>query len=136
MYRATFLTAVLTASLLQLTAIGLTTQAAETRTYRDASGRITGTATRNGSHTTYRDAQGHTTATASTSGRTTRTVLKEGELLAARVESAVAWTTRPPTGFAPRIRLRDLLIPRPRDKNLMLHFYGPGVVWLEGSDAP
>ena len=71
-----------------------------------------------------------------TSSRTTRTVLKEGELLAARVESAVAWTTRPPTGFAPRIRLRDLLIPRPRDKNLMLHFYGPGVVWLEGSDAP
>lgn len=71
-----------------------------------------------------------------TSSRVTRIPLKENELLTARVESALAWTTKNPTGFAPRLRLRDLLIPRPRDRNLMLHFYGPGVVWLEGADAP
>ncbi len=71
-----------------------------------------------------------------TSSRVTRISLVDNELLTTRVESAVAWTTKNPTGFAPRIRLRDILLPRKRDRNLMLHFYGPGVVWLEGSDAP
>ncbi|MBQ4479524.1 MAG: hypothetical protein II943_02690 [Victivallales bacterium] len=70
-----------------------------------------------------------------TSSRTTRVSLKENELLTVRVESAVAWTTQNPTGFMPRIGLWDILIPRQRDRNLMLHFYGPGVVWVEGSDA-
>ena len=70
-----------------------------------------------------------------TSSRTTRISLKENELLTVRVESAVAWTTQNPTGFMPRIGLWDILIPRQGDRNLMLHFYGPGVVWLEGSDA-
>ena len=70
-----------------------------------------------------------------TSSRTTRISLKENELLTARVESAVAWTTPAPTGFMPRIGLWDILAPRQRTRNLMLHFYGPGVVWLEGSNA-
>ncbi len=70
-----------------------------------------------------------------TASRTTRISLKENELLTARVESAVAWTTAAPTGFLPRIGLWDMLAPRQRARNLMLHFYGPGVVWLEGSDA-
>ena len=70
-----------------------------------------------------------------TASRTTRISLKENELLTARVESAVAWTTAAPTGFLPRIGLWDVLAPRQRARNLMLHFYGPGVVWLEGSDA-
>jgi len=67
--------------------------------------------------------------------RATRIVLQENELLTVRVESALAWTTKDPTGFMPRLSLWDIVIPRQRDKNLMLHFYGPGVVWLEGSDA-
>jgi len=70
-----------------------------------------------------------------TSSRTARFSLKEGELLSVRAESAVAWTTRNPTGFVSRLNLRDILIPRSRERNLKLHFYGPGVVWLEGSDA-
>lgn len=70
-----------------------------------------------------------------TSSRTTRVSLQENELLTARVESTVAWTTQDPTGFVPRLGLGDILLPRQRDRNLMLHFYGPGVVWLEGSDA-
>ena len=70
-----------------------------------------------------------------TQGRTTRYSLEEGELLTVRFESAVAWTTKPPTGFVPRITLRDILVPRTRERNLMLHFYGPGIVWMEGSNA-
>ncbi|MBP5299917.1 MAG: hypothetical protein J6Y80_00800 [Victivallales bacterium] len=65
-----------------------------------------------------------------TSSRTTRVSLKENELLTARLESAVAWTTQNPTGYMPRIGLWDVLVPRRHDRNLMLHFYGPGVVWL------
>ena len=70
-----------------------------------------------------------------TQSRTTRIALGEEEILTMRIESAVAWTTKPPTGFCPRIGLGDILIPRKRDRNLMLHFYGPGIVWMEGSNA-
>ena len=70
-----------------------------------------------------------------TQSRTSRVVLKEEELLTLRIEAAVAWTTKAPTGFCPRLALRDIFIPRRRDRNMMLHFYGPGVVWMEGSNA-
>ena len=70
-----------------------------------------------------------------TASRTTRVPLQENELLTVRVDSAVAWTTKDPTGFMPRIGLWDILAPRRRERNLMLHFYGPGVVWMEGSYA-
>ena len=70
-----------------------------------------------------------------TQSRTTRIPLEEGETLTARVEAAVAWTTQRPTGFCPRITLKDILFPKRRDGNLMLHFFGPGIIWLEGSNA-
>jgi len=70
-----------------------------------------------------------------TRSRTVRLSLEEDELLSVRLEAAVAWTTKPPTAFLPRLTWRDILVPRPRARNLMLHFYGPGIVWMEGSNA-
>lgn len=70
-----------------------------------------------------------------TQSRTMRLSLEEEQLLTVRVEAAVAWTTKPPTGFCPRISLWDILIPKRRERELVLHFYGPGVVWMEGSNA-
>ncbi len=55
-------------------ALGLlaTTASAQTSTtFRDASGRTTGTATTSGSTTTYRDSSGRTTGTATTTGNQT-----------------------------------------------------------------
>ncbi len=70
------------------------------------------------------------TATAS---RTTRLVVEDGGTLSVRPESTVAWTGNRPTGFVRRLRLRDILLPRaPRD--LMLHFHGPCIVWVEGTE--
>ena len=65
--------------------------------------------------------------------RINRFVLAEGDVLSARLASVVAWTTKRPTGHCPRLTMRDLLIPRRREKTLWLNFYGPGVVWTEGS---
>ena len=71
---------------------------------------------------------------AATAGRTARVALAEGETLSVRPEAAVAWTGRRPTGFCPRLGLLDILLPRgPRD--LLVTFYGPGVVWMEGADG-
>ncbi len=70
-----------------------------------------------------------------TQSRTMRLSLEKEQVLSLRVESAVAWTTKPPTGFCPRITLWDILIPKKRERELMLHFYGPGIVWMEGSNA-
>ena len=70
------------------------------------------------------------TATAS---RVNRFVLAEDEILTVRLESAVAWTTRNPTGHCPKLTMRDVLVPRRRAKSLWLNFYGSGVVWAEGS---
>jgi len=68
-----------------------------------------------------------------TRSRTTRIALAEGESLGVRPESAVAWTGERPTGFCPRLRLLDVLLPRgPRE--LLLHFHGPAIVWIEGSE--
>ena len=69
-----------------------------------------------------------------TLGRTARVALADGETLSARPEAVVAWTGRRPTGFCPKLGLLDILLPRgPRD--LLLTFYGPGVVWIEGSGS-
>lgn len=73
-------------------------------------------------------------AVAATSSRIKRHVLKEGELLCVRCESAVAWTGRDPVGVAGRIKLRDLIIPK-RNPSLALDFYGPQIVWTEGSNG-
>ncbi len=70
-----------------------------------------------------------------TQSRTTRLSLEEEQVLTLRLEAAVAWTTKPPTGFCPRISVWDILIPKKRERDMMLHFYGPGVVWMEGSNA-
>lgn len=71
---------------------------------------------------------------AATSSRLKRHVLKEGEVLCVRCESAVAWTGRNPIGVAGRIKLRDLFIPK-RKPSLALDFYGPQIVWTEGSNG-
>ena len=70
-----------------------------------------------------------------TRSRTTRVSLSEGDVLTMRFESAVAWTTKQPTGFCPKIGIKDIIIPRRSDRNMMLHFYGPGIVWMEGANA-
>ena len=72
-------------------------------------------------------------AVTATASRVNRFALKEGEVLSVRIESAVAWTTKRPTGHCPKLAMRDILIPRRRTKSLWLNFYGPGVVWAEGS---
>ena len=69
----------------------------------------------------------------STQSRVSRFVLKEDDVLSVRLESVVAWTTKRPTGHCPKLKMRDILIPRRRAKSLWLNFYGPGVVWAEGS---
>jgi hypothetical protein len=67
-----------------------------------------------------------------TASRTTRLGIAEGDTVSVRPEAVVAWTGRRPTGFCPRLSLLDVLLPRgPRD--LFLTFYGPGIVWIEGS---
>ena len=69
-----------------------------------------------------------------TRSRTARIALADGESLGVRPEAAVAWTGARPTGFCPRLRLLDVLLPRgPRD--LLLHFHGPAIVWVEGSES-
>ena len=68
-----------------------------------------------------------------TRSRTARVALADGESLGVRPDAAVAWTGARPTGFCPRLRLLDILLPRgPRD--LLLHFHGPAIVWIEGSE--
>jgi len=70
-----------------------------------------------------------------TASRTARIPVGDGETISARPEAVVAWTGRRPTGFCPKLGLLDILLPRaPRD--LLLTFYGPGVVWVEGAGAP
>lgn len=67
-----------------------------------------------------------------TASRVTRVTLGEDEIFTVRADAAVAWTTKRPVGFVPRLRMRDVLLPRRRQENLMMHFYGPGIVWFEG----
>ena len=68
-----------------------------------------------------------------TAGRTARMQVADGETLSVRPEAAVAWTGKRPTGFCPRLSIWDVVLPRgPRD--LLLTFYGPCLVWIEGSN--
>ena len=70
-----------------------------------------------------------------TASRTARLQVADGDTLSVRPESVVAWTGNRPTGFCPKLGLWDVLLPRgPRD--LLLHFHGPSVVWVEGAHAP
>ncbi|MBR3220930.1 MAG: hypothetical protein IKF72_01755 [Kiritimatiellae bacterium] len=67
-----------------------------------------------------------------TASRTVRLQVEDGDTLSVRPESVVAWTGSRPTGFCPKLGVWDILLPRgPRD--LLLHFYGPSVVWAEGA---
>ena len=67
-----------------------------------------------------------------TASRTCRMPLEDGQTLSVRPESVVAWTGKSPTGFCPRLSLWDVILPRgPRE--LLYTFYGPGVVWIEGT---
>ena len=70
-----------------------------------------------------------------TASRTARLQVADGDTLSVRPESIVAWTGNRPTGFCPKIGLWDILLPR-GPKNLLLHFHGPSVVWVEGANAP
>lgn len=72
-------------------------------------------------------------AVVATASRVHRFVLAEGEVLSVRLASVVAWTTKRPTGHCPKLTMRDVLIPKRQAKALWLNFYGPGVVWTEGS---
>ena len=67
-----------------------------------------------------------------TAGRTTRLQVADGETLSVRPDAVVAWTGNHPTGFVRKLGVWDVLLPRgPRD--LLLHFHGPCIVWVEGS---
>lgn len=68
---------------------------------------------------------------AATKGRTMRVAVAEGETLGVVPEAVVAWTGHAPTGYCPRLRLRDLVLPR-APKCVNLNFHGPCVVWFEG----
>ena len=65
-----------------------------------------------------------------TASRVKKLVVEDGGTLTVRPDAVVAWTGKRPTGFCPRLRLRDLFIPR--RARLMLHFHGPAIVWIEG----
>ena len=67
-----------------------------------------------------------------TGSRTARLQVAEGDTLSARPEAVVAWTGNRPTGFCPKLGLLDMLLPR-GPKDLLLNFYGPCLVWVEGS---
>lgn len=69
-----------------------------------------------------------------TKSRLKRILLAEGEVACVRCEAVVAWTGKDPTCRARRIRLRDLVLPKP-NVALSLHFYGPQVLWVEGTDG-
>ena len=67
-----------------------------------------------------------------TASRTVRVPLEDGQTVSVRPDAVVAWTGRAPTGFCPKLSVWDVILPRgPRD--LLLTFYGPGVVWVEGT---
>ncbi len=68
----------------------------------------------------------------STRSRTARLALADGETLSVRPEAVVAWTGKRPTGFCPRLGILDVLLPR-GPKDVFFTFYGPSVVWIEGS---
>jgi len=70
-----------------------------------------------------------------TAGRTARIQVADGDTLSVRPDAVVAWTGKAPTGFCPKLGLLDILLPR-GPKDLLFTFYGPGIVWIEGSSDP
>lgn len=73
-------------------------------------------------------------AVMATQSRMKRIVLAEDEIACVKRDAIVAWTGKDPTCRAGRIRLRDLFLPK-QDVSLALHFYGPQVIWVEGTDG-
>ena len=69
-----------------------------------------------------------------TKSRVTRLSLEDGETLTVRPEALVAWIGQKPTGFCPKLRLLDILLPR-GPRNLAYSFHGPATVWFEGSET-
>ena len=69
-----------------------------------------------------------------TASRTARVSVADGETLSVRPEAVVAWTGPRPTGFCPKLGIWDILLPR-GPKNLLLHFQGHCLVWIEGAFA-
>jgi hypothetical protein len=69
-----------------------------------------------------------------TASRTARFPVEDGDTLSARPDSVVAWTGNRPTGFCPKLGLLDVILPRGA-RDLLLHFHGPTVVWVEGTCA-
>ena len=67
-----------------------------------------------------------------TASRTSRIQVPDGDTVSARPEAVVAWTGNRPTGFCPKLGLLDVLLPR-GPKDLLLHFHGPCLVWVEGA---
>lgn len=70
-----------------------------------------------------------------TRSRTARVAVADGDTLSVRPEAVVAWTGNRPTGFCPKLGLLDFLLPR-GPRNLLFHFHGPAVVWIEGAKEP
>ncbi len=69
-----------------------------------------------------------------TRSRVKRLVVEENETVTVRAEAAVAWTGKEPTGYCPKLRMRDIFFPAWNRAQLSLNFYGPQVVWVEGCD--
>jgi len=67
-----------------------------------------------------------------TASRTARLQVADGDTLSARPEAVVAWTGGRPTGFCPRLGVLDVILPR-GSRDLLFHFHGPTVVWVEGA---
>ena len=67
-----------------------------------------------------------------TKSRTARVQIAEGETLSVRPEAIVAWSGAKPTGFCQRLGILDMILPS-GPRNLLLTFYGPSIVWLEGA---
>jgi YD repeat-containing protein len=72
--------------------------AADVQTFRDAQGRVAGTATTNGNSTTYRDARGNVAGTATTHGNTTTYRDRTGNTLGSATASGNSTTYRDRSG--------------------------------------
>ena len=67
-----------------------------------------------------------------TRSRTARLQVADGETLSVKPDAVVAWSGARPTGFCPRLGVLDIILPR-RPGELLLTFYGPAILWIEGA---